>query len=98
MSVRDAERLYARARSSLEDQSDQLQRLFESLHPQYAQQYALIEREYLRFIVLKVLHKDTSVPTQMSPSTTVDLLWHTHVLVSVTAVLCAHMLQAQEVC
>jgi hypothetical protein len=83
--VRQAERLYGRARQSFESdgaQSGKLPQLFGRLHPHHAQQYSLIEREYLRFMALKVLHTDTSVPTQMSPPAAVDLLWHTHVLVS----------------
>jgi hypothetical protein len=62
--------------------TDRLQRAFTHLHPAHASQFSLLKREYLRFIVLKLLEKDTGAQSKLSPSKTVEDLWQTHMLVS----------------
>ena len=32
-----------------------------------------------RFLALKVIYQDTGIPTDLSPSALVDLVWHTHI-------------------
>lgn len=80
--ITESEELYAAARSGFKSQSSMVRQAFNSLHPELAAQVALIEREYLRFMVLKVQHKDTDDPARFSPPPAVDDFWHTHVLVS----------------
>jgi hypothetical protein len=80
--VAEAERLYMLCRQHLV--SDPLKRAFVHMHPEHAAQHSLFEREYLRFIVLKLLTRDTGPTPRYSPCTAVDELWHIHVLVSIS--------------
>jgi hypothetical protein len=77
--VAEAEGLYAACSERLA--TDRLQRAFVHLHPEHASQFSLMKREYLRFIVLKLLEHDTGAQPTLTPSKAVDDLWHTHVLV-----------------
>ena len=36
-------------------------------------------QEYRRFLAVKVIYRDTGIPTDLSPSALVDLVWHTHI-------------------
>merc|ERR1719309_681394 len=36
-------------------------------------------QEYRRFLAVKVIYRDTGIPTDLSPSAVVDLVWHTHI-------------------
>jgi hypothetical protein len=78
--VAEAEGLYAACCERLA--TDRLQRAFVHLHPELADQFSLVKREYVRFIVLKLLEHDTGAQAMLSPSQAVDKMWHTHVLVS----------------
>jgi hypothetical protein len=77
--VTEAEALYVVCYEHLV--TDRLQRAFTHLYPAHASQFSLLKREYLRFIVLKLLEKDTGAERKLSPSKAVDDLWHTHMLV-----------------
>jgi hypothetical protein len=77
--VAEAEGLYAKCREHLA--TDRLQSAFVHLHPEHASQFSLLKREYLRFVVLKLLEKDTAADAKLSPSLAVDKMWHSHVLV-----------------
>eukprot|EP00953_Heterococcus_sp_UTEX-ZZ885_P035002 18098-Heterococcus_DN1.PRE.1 len=81
--VAEAEGLYAKCREHLV--TDRLQRAFVHLHPEHASQFSSLKREYLRFVVLKLLEKDTAADAKLSPSLAVDKMWHSHVLVCWTA-------------
>eukprot|EP00953_Heterococcus_sp_UTEX-ZZ885_P033616 17468-Heterococcus_DN1.PRE.2 len=76
--VAEAEGLYAKCREHLV--TDRLQRAFVHLHPEHASQFSSLKREYLRFVVLKLLEKDTAADAKLSPSLAVDKMWHSHVL------------------
>jgi hypothetical protein len=77
--VADAEGLHADCREHLD--SDRLHLAFVELHPEHASQFSVLKREYLRFIVLKLLKKDTGAQSRLSPPVAVDQMWHTHLLV-----------------
>ena len=71
--VAEAETLYAVYREHLV--TDSVQRAFVHLHPEHAGHFSLLKREYLRFIVLKLLEKDTGAQPKLSPSLTAHMCW-----------------------
>ena len=80
--ILQAEQLYCKARAAFAIGGDTVMLMFEARNPELASKSPLIEREYLRFMVLKCLYADIKNPARLIPSEAVHQLWHAHALVS----------------